>query len=111
MTTRRDEIPNSKLTKAQVPPARSSWRRIVPFALSFNGYKAISGDGCGKLANSVHQEFVGDAASLKKYGLTELRACLFFEQRRFHHFGYGPRPDDIVYIRALVDAIRKRVAR
>lgn len=78
------------------------------FALSFNGYEEISTDGCGKLANRVQQEFRQDAGSLGNYGLTELRASLFFEQRRFHHFGWNPGPNELTYIRALLEAIRRK---
>ena len=39
--------------------------------------------------------------------LDELRAALFFEQRRYHHFGEGPDGVDLDYIQALVGAIRR----
>ena len=39
--------------------------------------------------------------------LDELRAALFFEQRRYHHFGEGPDGSDLDYIEALVGAIRE----
>jgi hypothetical protein len=53
---------------------------------------------------------VNDGSSLKNYGLTELRACLFFEQRRFRNFGWDPGPDEMCYVRALLNAIRGRAA-
>ena len=41
--------------------------------------------------------------------LADLRACLFFEQRRWHHFGDTPDEESMTYIWALVEAIRNRV--
>ena len=38
-----------------------------------------------------------------------LRIALFFEQRRWRHFGEVAEGDDLAYIRALVDAIRSGV--
>ena len=41
--------------------------------------------------------------------LDELRACLFFDQRAWRHFGEDPDDDGMEYIRALLTAIRSRV--
>jgi hypothetical protein len=108
MTVDREQIPNSRLRKSDVPPANSPWRTIALFALSLDGYEEISTEGCGKLANTVWQEFRQDAGSLGKYGLTELRACLFFEERRFRHFGWNPGPSELTRIRVLLEAIRSQ---
>jgi hypothetical protein len=35
---------------------------------------------------------------------------LFFEQRRFNHFGREPEGEDLNYIRSLIDRIRSFVA-
>jgi hypothetical protein len=106
MKADQERIPNCRLTKSDVPAGNCPWRTIALFALSFNGYEEIPNDGCGKLTNRVTQEFRKDPASLRRYNLTELRACLFFEQRRFHHYGWNPGPDDMTCIRALVGAVR-----
>ena len=42
--------------------------------------------------------------------LTDLRTCLFFEQRRWRHFGEDPEGEDMAYIREVVEKIRGRVA-
>ncbi len=41
--------------------------------------------------------------------LAELRTCLFFEQRRWRHYGENPDEVALSEIRKLVDAIRERV--
>jgi hypothetical protein len=42
--------------------------------------------------------------------LAALRCCLFFEQRRWHHYGHGFDDEALRYVRALIDAIRVTVA-
>ena len=41
--------------------------------------------------------------------LTDLRTCLFFESRRWEHFKKDPTKKGMIYIHALVEAIRMRV--
>jgi hypothetical protein len=41
--------------------------------------------------------------------LSDLRTCLFFEQRRHRHMGRIPVDLDMEYVRALIEAIRERV--
>ncbi len=36
--------------------------------------------------------------------------CLFFEQRRFRHFGYDPEGEDLRYVAGLVDKIREYIS-
>lgn len=92
-----DEVPNGRLTASAVPPVTASWHAIVGFALTIDGYKAIGQKQCGPLANRVKSEFSRNAASVETLSLTELRSCLFFEQRRFNHFGHEPQDIDRPY--------------
>ena len=41
--------------------------------------------------------------------LTDLRTCLFFEARRWKHLEKTPTKTGMLYIHALVEAIRVRV--
>src|ERR1700722_17815573 len=93
-----DKVPNECLTASAVPPVTASWHTIVSFALTIDGYKAIGQKECGKLANRVKSEFSKHAASVETLSLTELRSCLFFEQRRFNHFGHEPQDADRIFI-------------
>lgn len=92
------EIPNADLTPADIPPPDAGWFEIGNFALTFNGYK-ISGDQCAEIANAQRHD-----------SLTDLRTCLFFEQRRWRHFGQEPEGKALEYIRGVVEKIRERVA-
>jgi hypothetical protein len=102
-------ISDAELRKTEVPAVTAPWPEIEYFALSLNGYRAIGDKACGVLANKVLNVWPTDKKILQSLTLTELRACLFFEQRRYH-FGWGPFEEDMPYIRALLASIRDRAA-
>ena len=81
------EIPNDRLHLDDIPPPRSSWDVIQKFALTFNGYEEIGEDECGVIANKRSPST-----------LSEMRGCLFYEQRRFRHFDQEPEKDSLIYI-------------
>jgi hypothetical protein len=94
------EIANENLTMSDIPSADASWEEIGEFALTFDGYEVWgSFERCAEIANAKRQE-----------SLTDLRTCLFFEQRRWRHFGEEPDEEAIAYIRGLVAKIRNRVS-
>ena len=98
-TTLPEEIPNHLLTCAQIPSDRATWQEIVRFAQTFNGYKEWgSFEQCVKIANAKSHET-----------LTDLRTCLFFEQRRPHHSGDDPDAETMKYIQHLLASIRTKV--
>lgn len=96
------QIPNRELLLDKMPSSISTWAAIQSFALTFNGYDAFNTEahpeGCGDLANSRQAK-----------SLTELRASLFFEQRRWRHFGESPEGLDLIYIQSLLWRIRQCV--
>lgn len=93
------QIPNHRLRADKIPPADADWSAIQRFALTFDGYGHWGQRECADVANSRRQGT-----------LTELRTCLFFEQRRWRHFGDDPDPETMTYIRSLLEQIRVRVA-
>jgi hypothetical protein len=88
-------IQNTELQIDKIPSPDSDYESIAKFALTFDGYELPN---CADLAN---------ARSAKS--LTELRTVLFFEQRRYRHFGSHPTGEDLEYIRSLVQAIQAKV--
>jgi hypothetical protein len=84
------------------------WGTIQRLALSYNGYEASGSFGsCADIGNGMADRF---AKEHKVEGATEdLRTALFFEQRRWRHYGDAPDEDSMVYIRALVDELRRRM--
>jgi hypothetical protein len=95
------EITNSELMLADIPQADADWDVIGEFALTYDGYKAWgSFEKCAEIANARRDG-----------SLADLRTCLFFEQRRWRHFGDDPDRETMSYIRGLVEQIRSRVGR
>ena len=95
------------LAEESIPGPGAPWGPdIAEFALTFDGYEAL-GDRTGDLANATKYKWTETRALPDD--LVELRSCLFFEQRRYRHFGWDPEEDAMAYIRALIEAIRTRV--
>ncbi len=94
-----DTISNQDLTLESIPFPTATWDEIERFALTFDGYAAAgSFEACAEIANAQRRET-----------LTDLRTCLFFEQRRWRHLGGDPDCDSLAYIRGLVREIRAKV--
>lgn len=87
-----------------VPDAAAPLRQIWEFALTYNGYQRRGGSqGAGDLANRALARYE-EAGELPE-DMDDLRCALFFEQRRWRHYGYDPSPADQRYFRALVRRI------
>ena len=81
-------IENTELRPEHLPKPDASWDEIQAFALTFSGYEARgSFERCAKIANARRDST-----------LFELRACLFFEQRRWRHFGDNPDEETMEYL-------------
>ncbi|MBI3162434.1 MAG: hypothetical protein HYZ23_07985 [Chloroflexi bacterium] len=104
-----DKIPNSQLIEKDIPSQRASWKKIELFALTFNGYKHW---GSFKKCREVAERGVKLFRENKEptQSLTDLRTCLFFESRRWKHYGKNPSKKGMEYVHILVEAIRTRVA-
>jgi hypothetical protein len=95
------------LSEEIIPAPGAPWfPDINEFALTFDAYQALGGfDAVGDLANRVADDW--HQTGRLPEDLVELRSCLFFEQRRYHHFGHGPSEEDMPYLWALLEAIRQ----
>jgi hypothetical protein len=83
---------------------------IQAFALTTNGYDRLgSFKRCAGLAEAASGRWRRDRQLPAT--LADLRCCLFFEQRRWRHYGYGFDDETLEYARALVEAMRPLVAR
>ena len=86
-----------QLLLARIPDPEGELWEWERFALTLNGYDVMGGfEPCADLANS------GTPTTL-----TELRCCLFFEQRRERW--NGGFTTNVVLIRHLLRAIRQKV--
>ncbi len=103
-------ILDDELTPRGVPLPGASWGGVVaPFALTFDGYVTRTAPELGEWANGHGRAFAGSGALDPALALPDLRALLFFEQRRYHHFGEAPDAEARRYIDALLVAIRRAV--
>ena len=75
-----ETIPNDSLRLEHLPASDAYWPEVWRLASTFNGYEHWgSFERCADVANQRQGST-----------LIELRACLFFERRRWRHFGYDP---------------------
>jgi hypothetical protein len=78
------------------------------FALSFIGYEEMGSlRRCARLGNDSIQRW-RECGELPRT-VEELRACLFFEQRRWHHYGYGFVDETMAYLKELVAKLREQL--
>jgi hypothetical protein len=93
------ELTNAELREDLLPSPEASWHDIQRFALTFDAYGHWGSlQRCAEIANSRDHR-----------NLTHLRTCLFFEQRRWRHFGEAPKGTDLRYMQDLVERIREKV--
>lgn len=103
-----NDIANADLTEGTLPPCNAEWREIGGFALSFNGYNHWgSFERCAEIANRWRDAY--RAGCSLPDSLPELRTCLFFEQRRWRHFGLDPDEQAMEYMHAIVEHMREKV--
>lgn len=98
-----EQIPHHALREEHVPRPRAQWGKIVPFASTFNAYEQLG--GIEPAAVAANQQ----ARDPSTCTLTELRAALFFEYRRYNHRGYDPDTSEMAHIHALVEEVRRRI--
>ena len=77
------------------------------FATStYDGYRRHGGvDGLGAIANPAQAAW--RSARALPTTVDGLQAALFFEARRWHHYGFSPDEDAEAYIRALIAELRR----
>lgn len=103
-----NKIQNSQLAEDDIPSRNASWKKIQPFALSFDVYKQW---GTFEKYKEVAKKGVDLYQSKQELprSMTDLRTCLFYEAKRWKHFEKNPSKKGLAYVHALVEAIRVRV--
>ncbi|HMK63178.1 MAG TPA: hypothetical protein VK386_06130 [Acidimicrobiales bacterium] len=100
-------VPNGRLTSDAVPGPGAVWEEVEEFALSYDGYGYWS--DVAELARRTLQRWTRDHGL--PHNLDELRGCLFYEERRWHHFGREPLGPSRQYFDALLAAIGQLAGR
>jgi hypothetical protein len=99
-------LANAQLRVHGIPGHGDGWDAVSSFSLSYDGYAYW--DDVSELATRSVRRWTRDRTL--PLSIDELRACLFYEQRRWHHFGEVPNGRGERYVWALLDALRTVVA-
>jgi len=98
-----EQIRHHELREEHVPRPGTQWGKIIPFASTFNAYEQLGGSKAVAIAGNQKSQ------DLAACTLTDLRAALFYEYRRYNHFGYDPDEMAMTHLHALVEEIRRRI--
>ena len=94
-----EDIPNEKLRPEMVPDGCAPWHSIVLFALTFNVYqKADTCNACTEVRDTR------DCTTL-----SEMRAFLYYEQRRWVGAGENPDGESMAFIQTVLARIKEKV--
>jgi hypothetical protein len=103
------EIPDDELSIEDIPVGSADEAALHAFALTTNGYERMGSFArCAALANETLERWRQDGRVPGT--MRELRCCLFFEQRRWHHYGDAFDDETRRYVADLIGAIRNLVA-
>jgi len=94
-------VPHRSLTREDLPDPRADFEDIVAFAYGFDGYARFGLEGCGELANRTVTAYLRDRRLPDD--LDELRACLYFEARRWIVLQQEPDTRARLYLGALLE--------
>jgi hypothetical protein len=88
-----------------IPERGDSWDSVASFALTYDGYAYW--DDVTELATRAIRAWTRQR--VLPTTIDEVRGCLFYEQRRWHHFGEEPTGRGALYLWALLDSLRQLV--
>jgi len=98
-------LPNVQLRVHGIPDRGDSRDTVSSFALTYDGYAYW--DDVTELATRSIRAWTRHR--LLPDTIDEIRGCLFYEQRRWHHFGEEPTGRGALYLWALLDSLRHLV--
>ena len=100
-------LEHDALTHEHLPHPRDPFEEVVRFAYTFDGYAAFGMEACGEMANRALTEFL-DLKDLPDWLATDvdrLRACLYFEARRWILLERDPDTRALIYVHTVIEAI------
>lgn len=104
-------VASDDLRAEHLPSPADDWGTIERFALLFDGYGYRgSFERLGSWSNGQTETYARSGSLADGLSIDDLRALLFFEQRRHRHFGEAPGGGARDYIDALLRTIRERIS-
>jgi hypothetical protein len=88
-------------------PVPLSWEDSNAFVYLLNGYTAMGPDELGGFANKRVDQ--ARKTGVWTGSVRDLWLCLFYEKRRWRHFGDEPTGPDRVLLDALCEALRQEL--
>ena len=101
-------IRNEDLTTEDFPKRGATFDVVQAFGYSFDGYAQFGMEKCAEIANAALSDYYHN--DVLPDDLDTLRACLFFEVRRWSLYEQMPDTKANIYIFALVDAVKQKLA-
>ena len=100
-------IANEDLEPSTFPKRRDPFDKIAEFAYTFNGYAHFGMEQCAEIANTALSTFYH--TQVLPEDISVIRACLFFEARRWTLYQKEPDNKGLIYIHALIDKLTKKL--
>lgn len=106
-----EPIAHEDLAPADLPHPRAPFDEVVRFAHTFDGYAALGMELCGEMANRGLSQWTrsGEVPGWLAGDLERLRACLYFEARRWIVLEREPDTRSLMYVHDLVRAVEDRL--
>ena len=98
------QISSGELRVVDLPTTYGDWSDYARFAVTFAPQDR---EGCREFATSAFANW--RRTSEVPRSLQELRACLWFEQRRWRFMGREPDAEGMQYAAALIRAMRNHL--
>jgi hypothetical protein len=98
------QIQTGELRETDLPPAYGDWSDYARFTVTFSPHDR---DLCSEMGADAFARWrrTGDVPRR----LEDLRACLWFEQRRWRFVGREPDTEGMRYVGALIRAMRTQL--
>ncbi len=100
-------IETKDLRAEMFPKQGSSFADVVVFAYTFDGYAHYGMEACAALANEALSVYYKQESLPED--ISALRACLFFEARRWMLYGSMPDTKANIYIAALIKRLKEKL--
>lgn len=102
-----EPIDHADLTLDDLPRPREPFEAVVRFAYTFDGYAAFGMEMCGAVANRGRSQWteLGEIPTWLAGDLDRLRACIYFEARRWIVLEREPDTQSLMYVHDLIRAV------